>query len=257
MSLVDTFSPSDHFVIGVDPGQQVDPTAIAVVQVGRGQRPLFRCGHLQRLPLGTSYPEMVWRVKELSDRPIFRGRSEIVVDETGVGRAVCDLFEDQGFYPQRVTITAGYGAEVKDSARHYSVPKLQLVSRLQSLLHDRRLRIQKGLPDVPALVSEFSDFQQKVTDSGRWRFGARAGAHDDLVLALALACWAGAKSGLGVWAALGRPAVEGAPEVELAPDEVLVHLRSRVWSPGRAALLEQGWQKLTQSEAAALANYID
>jgi hypothetical protein len=47
MSLVDTFSPTDRFVIGVDPGQQVDPTAIAVVQVGRRQRPLFRCGHLR------------------------------------------------------------------------------------------------------------------------------------------------------------------------------------------------------------------
>jgi hypothetical protein len=63
--------------------------------------------------------------------------------------------------------------------------------------------------------------------------------------------------GLGVWAALGRPEVEGAPEVELGPDEVLVHLRSRVWSPGRAVLLEQGWQKLTQAEAAALGNFID
>jgi hypothetical protein len=28
-----------------------------------------------------------------------------------------------------------------------------------------------------------------VTDSGRWTFGARSGAHDDLVLALALALW--------------------------------------------------------------------
>ena len=257
MSLVDTFSPSDRFVIGVDPGQSIDPTAICVVQVGSGRRPLYRCGHLQRLPLGTSYPEMVWRVKELSERPIFRGRSEVVVDETGVGRAVCDLFEDQGLYPLRVTITGGYGAEVKDSVRRYSVPKLQLVSRLQSLLHDRRLRIQKGLPDVPALISEFSDFQQKVTDAGRWRFGARAGAHDDLVLALALACWAGAKSGLGIWVAWGAPEVEGAPEVDLGPDEVLVHLRSRVWSPGRAVLLEQGWQVLKEGEAAALASYID
>jgi hypothetical protein len=180
-----------------------------------------------------------------------------VVDETGVGRPVCDLFEDQGLYPLRVTITAGYGAEVKDSARHYSVPKLQLVSRLQSLLHDRRLRILKGLPDVPALVSEFSDFQQRITDAGRWRFGARTGAHDDLVLALSLSCWAGAKSGLGIWAALGRPEVEGAPEVELGPDEVLVHLRSRVWAAGRNQLLEAGWQVLKEAEAAALAGYID
>jgi hypothetical protein len=238
MNIVDTFSPSDRFVIGCDPGQAVDPTALTVVQVGSGQRPVFRCGHLQRLPLGVSYPEMVWRTRELMDRPIFRGRVTLVVDETGVGRAVCDLFEHQNLYPVRVVITGGYGAEVKESSRRYSVPKLQLVSQVQSLLHDRRLRIQRGLPDVPALVSEFSDFQQKVTDSGRWTFGARAGRHDDLILALSLACWVGAKLGLGRWAALGRPEVEGAPEVELGEGEVLVHLRSRVWAAGRNQLLE-------------------
>src|SRR5262249_17818687 len=128
----------------------------------------------------------------------FRGRSEIVVDETGVGRAVCDLFADQGMFVTKVVITAGYGMEVKEDSRHFAVPKLQLVSQLQALLHDKRLKIQKGLPDVPVLLAEFSDFQQKVTDSGRWRFGARAGAHDDLILALSLACWAGAKRGLGI-----------------------------------------------------------
>jgi hypothetical protein len=73
VSLVDTFSPSDRFVIGVDPGQQVDPTAIAVVQTGRGPRPVFRCGHLQRLPLGTTYPEMVWRQRNCRSGRYFGG----------------------------------------------------------------------------------------------------------------------------------------------------------------------------------------
>jgi hypothetical protein len=45
------------------------------------------------------------------------------------------------------------------------------------------------LPDVQVLVAELQDFQAQVTDSGYWRFGARAGKHDDLVLALAIALW--------------------------------------------------------------------
>jgi len=39
------------------------------------------------------------------------------------------------------------------------------------------------------LKLELEDFRATVTDSGRWTFGARSGAHDDLVLALALALW--------------------------------------------------------------------
>jgi hypothetical protein len=72
---------------------------------------------------------------------------------------------------------------------HYSVPKLTLISTVQALLHDGRLKIHKGLADVQVLVAELQDFQAQVTDSGYWRFGARAGKHDDLVLALAIALW--------------------------------------------------------------------
>jgi hypothetical protein len=71
----------------------------------------------------------------------------------------------------------------------YKVPKLILISRVQALLHDGRLKIHKGLLDAPALVSELQDFKADVTDSGYWKFGARAGKHDDLVLAVAIALW--------------------------------------------------------------------
>jgi len=55
-----------------------------------------------------------------------------------------------------------------------------LISRVQALLHDGRLKIHKRLPDAPALVAELQDFRAKVTDSGYWKFGARSGKHDDL-----------------------------------------------------------------------------
>ena len=145
-------------------------------------------GHLERLPLNTPYPGIVWRVKDLLSRQPFARHSEVVLDLTGVGRPVNDLFRDRGVAATCVTITAGH-EEVKAGAGFYSVPKITLVSRVQSLLHDSRLQIQKDLPETPALVAELQDFRATVTDSGRWTFGARAGAHDDLVLAVALACW--------------------------------------------------------------------
>jgi HxlR-like helix-turn-helix len=80
-----------------------------------------------------------------------------------------------------VNITAGHEVQ-KISSTIYSVPKLVLISQVQALLHAGRLRIHKSMPEVPALISELEDFRAEVTDSGYWRFGARSGKHDDLIL---------------------------------------------------------------------------
>ena len=48
------------------------------------------------------------------------------------------------------------------------------------------------LPETPTLTAELAGFQMKVTAAGHDQYGAwREGAHDDLVLAVALAVWYG------------------------------------------------------------------
>ena len=64
---------SDAFYLGVDPGQAIDPTGIAIVQRiadpnGSG-KPLFHCVHLRRLPLDTPYPGIVQYVRRLLSEP--------------------------------------------------------------------------------------------------------------------------------------------------------------------------------------------
>jgi hypothetical protein len=75
------------------------------------------------------------------------------------------------------------------------VPKLVLISRLQALLHEGRLKIQKDLPEANNLVSELIDFRVQYTQAGHLTFNAREGRHDDLVLALAIACYCAAGGG--------------------------------------------------------------
>src|SRR5499427_4921832 len=70
-----------------------------------------------------------------------------------------------------------------------SVPKLTLVSRLQALLHEGRLKILRELPEAETLVRELQDFRCEFTAAGHLTFNARSGRHDDLVLALAIAIW--------------------------------------------------------------------
>jgi hypothetical protein len=66
---------------------------------------------------------------------------------------------------------------------------MRLVGQLQALLHAGRLRIAKSQPEAAALAAELQDFRASFTDAGNAIFGARTGRHDDLVLALAIACW--------------------------------------------------------------------
>jgi len=86
---------------------------------------------------------------------------------------------------QGVVITGG--RETTGNRAGWSVPKGELVSKLQALLHSGELKISAVLPDAAVLARELQDFGVRYTDAGNATFNAREGAHDDLVLVLALA----------------------------------------------------------------------
>jgi hypothetical protein len=57
-------------------------------------------------------------------------------------------------------------------------------------MQGRRLQIARRLTEAATLVRELQNFQVKITAAANETFGAwRDGQHDDLVLAVALACW--------------------------------------------------------------------
>ena len=70
------------------------------------------------------------------------------------------------------------------------MPKRDLIVGLQVLLQNGELQIAAGLEHGAALVKEMAEMRVKVTAEGNEQFGAwREGEHDDLVFAVALACW--------------------------------------------------------------------
>jgi len=187
--------------VGIDVGQAHDPTAIAVVSrvttetanrelsaLNPEPHPRYEVQHLERLRLGMPYPAQVDHLEALLCRPpLNRMGPRVLVDYTGVGRPVFDMFAGRHALrrAQGVVITGG-----RDTTRHgpgWSVPKGELVSKLQALLHAGELHIAASLPDAPVLLRELQDFRVRFTDAGNATFNAREGAHDDLVLALALA----------------------------------------------------------------------
>ncbi len=195
----------NDFLIGVDLGQAADYTAITVLEKMQPLReeahgvavahvpygePVYHGRHLERVPLHTSYPNIVKRVIELVRALPVKSPYELVVDQTGVGRPVCDLFSDADLRVTPITITGGNAVSADGSA--YSVPKRDLVSTLQVLMQNGRVKFADGLPEAKTLQNELRAFRIKVTLRAHDVYGSwREGAHDDLVLSAALAAWYG------------------------------------------------------------------
>lgn len=185
------------FCIGVDLGQRQDYTAIAVVQ-RRSMYPgcpgerlhSIAVVHVERLPLGTLYTKVVERVKEIVESCARRGACTLAVDATGVGAPVVDMLRGArlncSFFP--VTITGGERGHYNRAGQ--TVPKQDLVAELRVLLEKGMLRIAADLKGARMLMRELMDMQAREQKSGGVRLGADGpGQHDDLAIALALACW--------------------------------------------------------------------
>jgi hypothetical protein len=195
-----TGSRREYFV-GLDLGQVQDYSAIAVMEraeVCLGVRDLvsyeylwettYLLRYLERLPLGTTYPDVVARVDEVM-RGL--GTCTLVVDATGVGGPVVDLLRAAGMGDRLVAVTITGSDDVTRGANGtWRVPKRGLLTGLQVMLQSGELGIAAGLVGADDLVREMRGMRVKLSAGGMETFGAwRSGAHDDLVLATALACW--------------------------------------------------------------------
>lgn len=147
--------------------------------------------HLERLKLSTPYPVIVEHIASLLREPELDGQMDLVVDRTGVGAPVCGILDQAGLEFAGITISGG--DNVSEENGHYRVPKRDLVSVIQVLQQTHRLKIVPDLPEAQTLMQEMQAFRVKINpetmhDSyNSWR----EGTHDDLLLALAIACWYG------------------------------------------------------------------
>lgn len=208
------FTYRRRVAVGVDLGQSADPTSIAVVEQVKPEIPaplrdLWRDDQrlraleedlrsmrtryflrvLAQCPLGESYILQCARIKQLLAREqIARHEPRIFVDYTGVGRAVFDIFRQERI-PRLVPVTITYQGDGPNASGGLSVPKVELVSKLQAVMHTGSMEMPSddSMPLAKVLRRELYEFRATFTGTGRARFGARDGIHDDLILAAALA----------------------------------------------------------------------
>ena len=194
----------ESWTLAADIGQSQDYTALSVLQHTRTpieddwevneiarritQKVIerFDVRGLKRLPLGMEYPLQADRVQQLL--ATLPGRCDLVLDQTGVGAPVADIFAQRGLKPVRITITAG-AEPTQLGYRRYGVPKSRLISNIDARLHTGELRFADDLGEGDALRDEMQNFQRHTSAAGRAIFEARSGKHDDIVLSIACALW--------------------------------------------------------------------
>jgi hypothetical protein len=201
-------APHDAFVVGVDLGQAADYSALCVIEklkidnseirqhgfeaptVVGGTKRVCHLRHLQRLKLGTEYPEVVEIVGTLMKAlPPAKVAPALVVDATMVGRPVVDMMVKAGLRPIAVTITGG-NAENYAGSNWWNIPKRNLVSTLAVLMQSGRLKVSPELVEAETFVNELANFKVKISSTGHDSYNSwRESIHDDLVLSVALACW--------------------------------------------------------------------
>jgi hypothetical protein len=199
-----------RFFIGLDLGQSHDFTAMAILErteltgdwdaaaCACRKMAALRLRYLERIPLGTPYPEVVERVRQVTRSGELRQRCDLMVDATGPGRPVVDMLRGANLDCRMLPaiITAGH-VETKSNG-FYHVPKRDLIVGLQVLLQRGALQIAAGMAYGGTLVEEMASMRVRQTGKGHEQFGAwREGEHDDLVFAVALAHW-GAKKMYGM-----------------------------------------------------------
>jgi hypothetical protein len=191
-----------RFYVWLDLGQSHDFTAIAVlerVELRDGWDPAmfawkkraeFLLRYLERIALGTPYPDVVRRVAEVTRSGELNGCCELLVDATGVGRPVVDLLRRARLNCVLSPAMITGGLTESRSGDFYHVPKRDLITGLQVAMQRGALQIASGLEYGKTLMEEMAAMQVRITPAGNEQFGAwREGSHDDLVFAVALACW--------------------------------------------------------------------
>lgn len=184
--------------VGCDLGQASDPTAICVAhQIARSE-PEYVVRSIERVLLGTSYLAVVDRLatvmeglrqmngnRRAAGEPIYAIR--LLLDATGLGDPVVDLCRARGLAPIAVTLT-GTGRIQWHDARTVSVGKAALIDGLGILMEQRRVTLPGDTDEARVLQDEMRNFRRRTSErTGHVSYNAASGAHDDLIIAAALA----------------------------------------------------------------------
>lgn len=164
LNIVEKSKPEGHVVIGIDLAKSNDFTVLSAVR--EDGKP---CGY-------DRFNDVAWRlqrqrIKSFVRKLMIEGAVSctLMMDSTGVGDPIVEDIEADGYdvVPINFTKTKAY-----------------MVAQLSKDLEDGY-----ALLDKQENIDEFENYTYKVTEGGKWTYGAPEGQHDDCVSARMLAQW--------------------------------------------------------------------
>ena len=161
-------------VIGINVGQKRDPTAICVAetqQLSRGTTSdvHYWVRHLERVSLGTPYPEIARRIRTVVASVHQRAGQapQVCVDATGVGAPLLDQLRAQTGSPDKIyAVQFVHGRKRRVGPSSIRLGKAYFVNRLLSLIQTRRIHLPKTR-EAQALAQELLNYDVRVNENGR------------------------------------------------------------------------------------------
>lgn len=160
--------PADRNYLGVDLAKQQDFTVLVVVE--KLSNEVLYLERFNKIDWGLQKAKII----DVANRY----RAQVWVDKTGLGDPIVDDLRKVPGFASRIN---GYV---------FTSPSKQRLIENAVIDFDRKVI---KIPDNPVLVNELLSYGYEVLPSGRYRFSAPEGLHDDCVMALCLAMW-GAKN---------------------------------------------------------------
>ncbi|MCX6345483.1 MAG: terminase family protein [Armatimonadetes bacterium] len=180
----------EYVVAGIDWARYSDFTAIVALGVSESGVKVIAMDRFNGMGWSAQIERVVGFLKA-------NAVSQALTDQTSIGDPLLEQLRTKLWDTGADVLVDGYGFT--------SQSKRDLVEHLAMKLS----HIQLSIPRDETLMRELQYYEYELTQYGNVRMNARSGSHDDLVVALALACWQAKSfgaSGGGFYGKNGRTA---------------------------------------------------
>jgi hypothetical protein len=124
----------------------------------------------------------------MNNNPL-KENTTLVVDAS-YEQTLLDMLNEVKLHPMAITITED--DTIIRELNNYRVPKKKLVTNLQLLFIAERLRVNRDLPMAEIFIKELLSFRVKSSSK---TYENKEETYNDLIFAVALACWYGQEVG--------------------------------------------------------------
>ena len=205
----DIYTPFTRHILSQDIGKKQDATTSGAFTItpeyfdgGDGKRRMttfLDVGFLDKRRL--SYTELGEYTREMMQSLSFGDQSVLIIDGTGIGEAVYDIYTSLGLEPVKVIFTSGETASVERNREQFSqkfgavsgykVPKVDMISAAQVIFQQGRIRFAEGIDFRDECFQQLQAFVGKVnekTHNVKYE-NLTEDIHDDFVTMIIQACW--------------------------------------------------------------------